>query len=586
MGEPPRTGAPDTAAGAAEAPRLLIVEDEPAIVDVLSEFLASHGYRIGVCPNGEAAVEQLPLFRPDLVLTDINLPGISGLEVMRFAKSLDGEVVVVVVTGNASTSSAIEALRQGAYDYLTKPFELLEVHQIIERGLASRQLQQMNQKLVAELRQANQTLQRHEGELREKVALATWQMTTLYEVGKEISARLELEPRLRIIAEKACQLIGARGSVVYLRHEEREEFRAVAAHGLGSLPEEPAASFFAGEGINGPVVLEQRPVRRRAPPGKADLALPGFEPGFFSLMAMPLSAEGQVLGVIDVVDKLGDFSEDDESFLALFASQAAIAILNSQLFERTKSLDRLKSEFVAVVSHEIRTPLTSIKGAIELLSDPRYFQNDEQQAKLLAIAGANSERLLLLINDILDFSKLEASRLPMNRERQRLEPVIHQAVHNLRTLIEDHRIRVDTRLAPELPDVLIDAHRITQVVTNLLSNAIKFSPDGGTIEIAAEPWQGRVRVSVRDHGEGIAAGNLTKLFQRFSQLDTSSTRRAGGTGLGLVICRGIVEQHDGQIWVESVVGEGSVFHFSLPPATEAESWVARNAPVAADDAAQ
>src|SRR4029077_6161692 len=125
------------------------------------------------------------------------------------------------------------------------------------------------------------------------------------------------------------------------------------------------------------------------------------------------------------VNKPGGFTSDDENFLALFAAQAAIAVRNSQLFEHTKSLDRLKSEFVAVVSHEIRTPLTSVKGAVELLSDDRYFKNNEQQTKLLTIAHATPERLLVLINDTRDFSKLESASLPMSIERQRLEPVVH-----------------------------------------------------------------------------------------------------------------------------------------------------------------
>jgi signal transduction histidine kinase len=239
-------------------------------------------------------------------------------------------------------------------------------------------------------------------------------------------------------------------------------------------------------------------------------------------------------------------------------------VRNSQLFEHTKSLDRLKSEFVAVVSHEIRTPLTSVKGAIELLSDDRYFQNSEQQAKLLAIAHANAERLLVLINDILDFSKLESASLPMTFESQRLEPIIEQAVHNLRTLIEEHRIHLEMVLAPSLPQLELDAVRIAQVITNLLSNAIKFSPDDGRIEVSADTTEGMVRVSVRDHGEGIAPQDLPKLFRKFSQIDSSATRKAGGTGLGLVICRGIVEQHGGKIWVESTAGQGSTFHFTLP----------------------
>jgi signal transduction histidine kinase len=277
-------------------------------------------------------------------------------------------------------------------------------------------------------------------------------------------------------------------------------------------------------------------------------------------------AEGNVMGVLAVLDKQGGFTGDDESFLALFASQSAIAVRNSQLFDHTKSLDRLKSEFVAVVSHEIRTPLTSVKGAVELLSDDRYFQNGEQQTKLLTIAHANAERLLVLINDILDFSKLEAASLPMSMERQRLEPVVQQAVHRMSTQLQEKRIECDTVLSADLPDLMIDSGRVAQVLTNLLSNAIKFSPVGGRIEITAERDGDGVRVGVRDSGEGIAQEDLPRLFQKFTQIDSSATRKAGGTGLGLVICKGIVEQHGGRIWVESTPNVGSTFFFTLPAA--------------------
>jgi two-component system sensor histidine kinase ResE len=140
------------------------------------------------------------------------------------------------------------------------------------------------------------------------------------------------------------------------------------------------------------------------------------------------------------------------------------------------------------------------------------------------------------------------------------------AAHNLKTLIEERRIQLDVRMASDLPDVMLDPHRITQVVTNLLSNAIKFSPVDGRIEVVAEAGENRVRIDVRDFGEGIAARDLPKLFQKFSQVDSAATRRHGGTGLGLVISKGIVEQHGGEISVDSRLGEGSTFTFTLPAA--------------------
>ncbi len=555
-----------SAAGA----RVLVVDDEPAVVEVFREFLASQGYEISLASSGEAAVRMLPGLRPEMILTDLNLPGLSGLEVMRAAKQVDPEVCVVVVTGYASASTAIDALRQGAYDYVTKPFDLDDVAQIVERGIANRRLKVLNRELLDELSRKNEILRTHETELRERVRLATSQMTTLFEVGKEIGSDLDLDRRLDIICHRAASMAGGRGALVYLRQEQSDLFYLAAGQGIDPPPGEGAAvSFTLGEGFLGVCARDGLPARRTAAGEEPPIEVPGIAGGCRSVLATPLVDDRQVIGVLAVVDHEADFTAEDESFMALFASQSAIAIRNSQLFERTRSLDRLKSEFVAVVSHEIRTPLTSVKGAVELLADDQYFTNSEQQVKLLSIAHANAERLLVLINDILDFSRLESASLPMTLEPQRLEPVVSQAVHNLRTQLEARRIALETILRPALPDVLIDGHRITQVLTNLLSNAIKFSEPGGRIEVSAEPAGGCVRVTVRDFGEGIATHDLPKLFQKFSQVDSSATRKAGGTGLGLVICKGIIEQHGGVIGVESTPGNGSTFHFTLPPAPAA-----------------
>jgi signal transduction histidine kinase len=151
-------------------------------------------------------------------------------------------------------------------------------------------------------------------------------------------------------------------------------------------------------------------------------------------------------------------------------------------------------------------------------------------------------------------------------ENESLEPVVRQAVQNLRTLIAERHIVLECVIAPDLPDLVMDSNRIAQVITNLLSNAIKFSPPEGRIEVRAEVQDTMVRVSVRDCGEGIAPQDISKLFRKFSQIDSGSTRKVGGTGLGLVISKGIVEQHGGTIGVESTPGEGSTFFFLLPRA--------------------
>lgn len=545
--------------------RLLVVDDEPAVVEVMTEFLTEQGYQVRAETTAEDGVEALEAWQPDAVLTDINLPGQSGMALVRAAKDRDSEACVIVMTGQATTRTAIEALRHGAYDYIQKPFDLMELRQTIERGIRTRRLAEANRSLLEELRTANLALQRHEQELQAKVHLATWQMTTLFDLSKKMSRDLSLQFRLGFVVEKAAELTGGKKSLLFLKNEDGD-FVASAAHGLESS-RIAGISFRTGEGLSGLAARDQIAVRRMAQPelweanGRPDpLASLAKE----SALIVPLVADTEVLGTLAVLDKSAGFQSADEHFLTLFAGSAAIAIHNSILHERTLELDRLKSEFVAVVSHEIRTPLTVIKGVLELLTDDRYWQVDDKQAQLLGMASANAERLLRLINDILDFSKLQSASLPMSFAPGCLSQIVRSATENLATLVSERGVQIVLEVSDELPVVLMDEHRVGQVVTNLLSNAIKFSPPAAQVTVTAKAHEREIVIQVSDQGEGIAPKDISKLFQKFTQLDTSSTRKAGGTGLGLAICKGIIDAHGGRIWVESETGKGSVFSFSLP----------------------
>ena len=280
---------------------------------------------------------------------------------------------------------------------------------------------------------------------------------------------------------------------------------------------------------------------------------------------MPLLSNERVIGAITAISKPeGALTEDDRDGLEMFASQASIAVTNAILYERTKELDRLKSEFVAVVSHEVRTPLTSIKGSLELLGDERFHKLPAPQRELLGICQANTERLISLINDILDFSKLEASKFTLNLENADIARIVTEAVENIRSLAAMKSVAIDIHVEGTVGTVEGDPMRIGQVITNLLGNAIKFSAERSHVEVWARGADEEVTIAIRDHGKGISQLDMSRLFQRFGQLDSSNTRKAGGTGLGLVISKGIVEQHGGRIWVDSQPGAGSTFSFTLP----------------------
>ena len=211
--------------------RVMVVEDDASVADVLREVLADEGFALTFVPSGEEAIRLVAEDCPDLILTDISLPGKSGLEVMRVARIHDSEVAVVLMTGHATVQNSIDALRQGASDYITKPFEdITEIPRTLNRHLRNRRLKVENKALLEQLRRQNEVLQRHELELRDRIALATRNLDTLYHVSMEIGANLELQPRLQAITETAVRLVAARGAVIYLQLEAAGDFRGTVAH--------------------------------------------------------------------------------------------------------------------------------------------------------------------------------------------------------------------------------------------------------------------------------------------------------------------------------------------------------------------
>ncbi|MEM8828525.1 MAG: ATP-binding protein [Cyanobacteria bacterium P01_G01_bin.19] len=226
-------------------------------------------------------------------------------------------------------------------------------------------------------------------------------------------------------------------------------------------------------------------------------------------------------------------------------------------------IDRMKDEFVSVVSHELRTPLTSIRSAVGMLSSGRIDARSHKSQRLLEIAFDNSNRLVRLINDILDLERIKSGKVTMIKSSCNAADVMNEAVESLQSIADKANIQID--VVPLQKKLWIDRDRIIQTLTNLLSNAIKFSDSNTSITLsAALQSEDTVRFQVTDCGRGIPSEHLETIFDRFQQVDASDSRDRGGTGLGLAICRSIVQQHGGQIWVESNLGEGSTFYFTLP----------------------
>ena len=294
-------------------------------------------------------------------------------------------------------------------------------------------------------------------------------------------------------------------------------------------------------------------------------------PATRSEVAVPLMGRDGLIGVLDVQDdRPYRFTASELDTFSTLAGQIAVAIENARIFDalkaanlRLREVDRLKSEFLANMSHELRTPLNSIIGYAELLLMGINGDLDAESAKDIQAIYDNGQQLLTLINDVLDLAKIEAGRMQLDRE-----PI------DVATLMEDVRVRnaglllrkpVDLRVAvePNLPPLWADPVRMRQILGNLLSNAVKFTQEG-SITLRAYRQGDALCLAVEDSGIGIAAEVLGSIFDKFRQVDGSSTRSSDGTGLGLAITRHLVELHGGQVGVHSQVGEGSVFTVRLP----------------------
>ncbi len=609
-------------APAAPLPMVLVVDDSPDDREHVARLLKADAACVHAS-GFESALAAIAMHQPDCVLLDYILPGLDGLDVLRSLLARHPFLPVVMMTDNGNESIAVQAIKDGAQDYLVKSQ--------MNRDRLRRRIQAAIEH--CRLRRDRESLGRERDRL-----------SAVIEQSPDFIAMADLDGKLIHLNASAREMLGL-GADDALTMTLPALFQGTTSRRITTeaLPTLRARGLWKGEGTFMRADGHEIPVSQLltlqrdetgAPCGLATIirdisdikahqaALKVSEETFRAVMEYAtigmgiISTTGRWLrvnpalcslfGYSEIVLLANDFPsilhpEDRETVMALWnqvASGETESVQSENRYHRwdcrvvrahvslslvrhpdgrpnfivaqfedvteRREVERMKTEFISVVSHELRTPLTSIRGSLGLLNGVQAGTLPDKARRLVQLAYDNSDRLILLINDILDIDKITSGHMRFDMKEQGLDLLVRNSVEANQPYAARFNVFLVALPVPAHLRVTVDAARFHQVLNNLISNAVKFSPAGETVTLSVSATGAEVTVSVVDHGAGIPEAFRARVFGKFSQADSSATRQAAGTGLGLHISQQIVQHMGGQIGFESTLGAGTVFWVRFP----------------------
>ena len=535
--------------------RIVAVDDEPANLDLLEALLADEGYNGFHSTTDARQVMQLcEQVRPDLVLLDLHMPHMDGFavlqEITRWRPS-DEYLPVLVLTADVSPEVKQRALAEGAKDFLTKPLDAVEVLLRIRNLLETRFLhvEQSKARKAAEF-----------------LAEASHVLGTSFDYETTLAqlARLAV-PELAdycVVDLLEADDVFLQVGVAHVDATKETLLREVVPPG-GARHHPLAPIFRGGRSLLVPRVTEDLVDQMFGTDELRSLA-EQLDPR--SAMVVPLQLSGRLIGGLSLVCSESDrcYGPADLELAEELAGRAALAVDNARLFLQARQATRARDEMLAVVAHDLRNPLNTISMAADMLVETA----PAPQRRQADIVRRSAERMNRLIQDLLEVTRMETGGLSVERHPEQVGTLLNEARNMLQPLASAQGISLDVDTAADAaPPALIDSSRILQVLSNLVGNAIKFTPQGGQIRVRAEPRGSDLLFSVADTGPGIPHEQVPHIFSRFWQASRGDRR---GIGLGLAIAKGIVDAHEGTIWVESRPGDGSTFFFTVPLAGAGE----------------
>jgi len=484
---------------------VLVVDDEQDIRDASERILTRTGFKVMKATRGDEALDVLDKERIDIVLLDLKMPGMDGLEVLKRIRMLSKTIQVIVITGYATVETAIEAMKQGAYDFIPKPFEPDQLRIVVNRAWEKINFIQEAKRLEQERNRTLSDLDTEKSRIR-----------TIIESFPSGVVVTDPKGRVMLMNPAFRQLLGLDKNVK--TGNRIEDY----------LPDEDLCQLVLEISQGKHVDYDDIP--------NYEFSLPDEK--YFMARGQPILGEkkeclGAVLNIVDI--------------------------------SAMKLLDHLKSEFVAKVSHELRSPLSTIHEQLALVIKDMVGEDFAQDQHILDRAREKTKGLISLIGDLLDLSRIEEGIICQEPQSLRLEEILKNIIEFLRTSAQKKNQSLTLVLPQdELPELTADPIALESIFGNLVTNAINYTQEGGEIIVTVDMAGINVRVKVKDNGFCIADKYLNKIFDRFYRVKDDKTRYITGTGLGLPIVKGLLDSMGGFIEVESEPGKGSVFTVLLP----------------------
>jgi len=521
--------------------RITLIHESAEAAEVTARMLRSAGHRVVVLTGARKAIRPAVDSAPDVLMVSLSLEeGLAGVVIRAVRQALGSELKVLVIVGRAGPDPLVEG-----DDVIREPIDAGELDLRLGGLLRARSEKRALDRRVQEL-------------------------LGLYKLSWAFSLSSGSEGLYGQLTRVSAEILRAEKGIIFLFDREHRQIVAQTP-AFGVSPEAAARTRYLVDGEarnrwnfrkNGPLLSNNVPADTRFfPEAIASLGIQR------SAIVAPLAHGAEIHGLLLLADREGaPFSDEDLSLLLSLAAQASVALENIRLHETLKKTntllqeyDRMKSEFVAIVAHDFRRPLMAIRGFAELVLEEPDIPADARQEFMRTVIS-ETEDLARLAEDTLLITRIETGEMSYRWSEVDLGPFV---LDSMPLGLSDHSILMD--IPAEFPKIIADADRMRQVLTNLITNAIKYSEAGSSITVRCrERGPQHIAIEVVDHGLGIPEDQIPRLFQKFQRVRSEEHMRIPGTGLGLYICKLIVEGHGGRIWIESEVKKGSTFGVVLP----------------------